>query len=186
MGAFDCAAAASGLLLIDVQERFLAAVPSIAPDQGVGRTLRLLLTAARLTAVPIIISEQYPKGLGATLPHLREAAPEAPCLAKMHFSCLGDPALRDAIAARARRTWVLCGIETHVCVLQTAVDLLSAGHEVVVASDGVDSRRSEHREAALATLRALGALVLPGEAVAMRWTAVAGTPLFKQISALIK
>jgi nicotinamidase-related amidase len=186
MPAFACTASASGLLLIDVQERFVAAVPSIAPDQAVGRTLRLLLTAAHLHGVPTLISEQYPAGLGRTLPHLVEAAPTAPRMAKMHFSCVGDPELREAIAVRARHTWVLCGIETHVCVLQTAADLLSLGHEVVVASDAVDSRKPEHREAALATLRTLGALVLPGEAIAMRWTMVAGTPLFKQISALIK
>lgn len=186
MTAFSLVPARSALLLIDVQERFVHAVPSIAEDQPVGKNLRILLSAAQLLGVPTLISEQYPAGLGPTLPFLVAAAPQAPRQAKLHFSCMDEPALRQTIEAIDRPQWVLCGIETHVCVLQTAADLLAAGKEVVVVGDAVASRQAAHRDQALAALAHLGALVVPGEAVAMRWTRVAGTPLFKQISALIR
>jgi nicotinamidase-related amidase len=182
----DLTPASSALLLIDMQERFLAAIPAIAEDQPVGRACRQLLTAARLLGVPTTISEQYPKGLGPTLPHLLAAHPEASRHAKMHFSCADDPALAAHLDALHRPELVLCGIETHVCVLHTAADLLAQGRGVVVAADAVGSRKDLHRDLALAALRDLGAVLLPGESSGMRWTRVAGTPLFQEISALIK
>jgi nicotinamidase-related amidase len=182
----DLTPQSSALLLIDMQERFVPAIPAIAEDQPVGRACRQLLEAARLLGVPTTISEQYPKGLGATLPYLAATAPDAPRFAKMHFSCAEDPALRAHLDALHRMEVVLCGIETHVCVLHTAADLLAQGRSVVVAADAVASRKDLHRDQALAALRDLGALLLPAESIAMRWTRVAGTPLFKQISALIK
>lgn len=186
MGNLAFAAADSALLLIDVQERFLPAIPAVGEDQPVGRALRQLLAAAKLLAVPTLITEQYPKGLGETLPYLRAAHPEAERLPKMHFSCADDPALRARIDALHRPTLVLCGIETHVCVLHTAADLLAAGRNVIVAADAVASRNERHRDLALQALRDLGAILLPAESIAMRWTRVAGTPVFKQVSALIK
>jgi nicotinamidase-related amidase len=186
MRPFELSAADSALLVIDVQERFVAAVPGISEGQPVARTCAQLMAAAAALQVPTLISEQYPKGLGATVPHLTRINPEAPRHPKMHFSCMDDPVLRMKIEALHRRTLVLCGIEAHVCVLHTAADLLGAGHEVVICADGVASRQEAHCRQALAAARDLGALVLPGESIVMRWTRVAGTPLFKQISALIK
>jgi nicotinamidase-related amidase len=183
---FDLDAAGSVLLVIDVQERFLPAIPAIAADQPVGRNCGILLAAARLLAVQAIVSEQYPKGLGATLPHLLAAHPEARRLAKTHFSCAEDPALSEALDVRRRRHVVLCGIEAHVCVLATAADLLAQGAQVVVAGDAIASRDAAHRELALAALRDLGALVVPSESVVLRWQRQAGVGCFKQLSALIR
>lgn len=186
MPLFDLDAAGSALLVIDVQERFLPAIPGIAADQPVGRNCGILLAAARLLAVPAIISEQYPKGLGATLPHLVAAHPEARRLAKTHFSCAGDAALLAAIEGLQRPQLVLCGIEAHVCVLATAADLLARGCAVVVAGDAIASRDPTSRDLATGALRDLGALVVPSESVVLRWQRQAGVGCFKQLSALIR
>src|SRR4051812_21666219 len=119
----DLTPQSSALLLIDMQERFVPAIPAIAEDQPVGRACRQLLDAARLLGVPVTISEQYPKGLGQTLPYLLAAAPGATRRDKMHFSCADDPGLRAHLDSLHRMEFVLCGIETHVCVLHTAADL---------------------------------------------------------------
>lgn len=186
MSRFDLDVANSALLVIDVQERFLPAIPAIAPDQPVGRACGILLAAARLLAIPTIISEQYPKGLGPTLPHLLAAHPEAPRLTKTHFSCDGDPAMRVAIDHLGRGHLVLCGIEAHVCVLATAAELITRGFQVVVAGDAIASREPASRDLALAALRDLGALVVPTESVVLRWQRQAGVGCFKQLSALIR
>src|SRR4051812_15728173 len=116
MVSFELTAADSVLLLVDVQERFLAPIPSIAPEQECGRNCRILLTAAAMLQVPTVISEQYPKGLGPTLPHLLAANPLAQRFEKTHFSCVGDKDLADHFAELKRTHVVLCGIEAHVCV----------------------------------------------------------------------
>jgi len=177
---------ASLLLVIDVQERFLTAVPAISPDQSCGRNCRILLQVAGLLEVPRLISEQYPAGLGSTLPHLVEAAPDVPRLAKMHFSCAEDPALATAIEQLGRRQVVLAGIEAHVCVLTTAADLVARGYQVVVAGDAIASREPSHVPMAIAAARDLGVLVLPTESIVMRWQRRAGVGAFKIITQLIR
>jgi len=186
MPLFDLIPTRSHLLLIDMQERFLPVIPSMADEQPLGRACRQLLAGAALLGVETTITEQYPKGLGATLPSLIAAAPTAPRLAKMHFSAWDDPAIRAHLGRGQRDQIVLCGVEAHVCVLHTATDLLAAGKTVVVAGDAVASRSDLHRALALEALRDLGALVIPAESILMRWQRLAGTPTFKAISSLIK
>ncbi|MBA3708661.1 MAG: isochorismatase family protein [Planctomycetes bacterium] len=186
MPSFDITPATSALMLIDMQERFLPVIPAMASDQACGRNCRILLEAARLLEVPTTISEQYPKGLGETLPYLRQAHPDAPRFEKMHFSCMDDPLLRMHLDSLGRAHVVLCGVETHVCVLHTAADLIAHGTGVVVAADAVSSRKDLHRDQALDAMRALGALLVPTESIVMRWQRLAGTPVFKTLSALIK
>lgn len=186
MPGFDLDAANSALLVIDVQERFLPAIPAIAPDQTVGRNCGILLAAARLLAVPTIVSEQYPKGLGSTLPHLVAAHPNAQRLAKTHFSCAGDPQMLATIDRLSRRHLVLCGIEAHVCVLASAADLIARGFQVTVAGDAIASREPASRDLAIGALRDLGTLVVPSESVVLRWQRQAGVGCFKQLSALIR
>jgi nicotinamidase-related amidase len=176
----------SALLLIDVQERFQSAIPAIAPDQPVGRACRILVEGARSVGVPVLASEQYPKGLGPTLPHLVEALGGLPRQAKTHFSCCGDPAIAATIAAAQRSWWILCGVEAHVCVLATAADLLGQGRQVVVVGDAVASRRDDCRTMALQAVRDLGGLVLPAETVLFRWLRAAQGDAFKRISALVR
>lgn len=182
----DLTPADSAVLLIDVQERFQTAIPDIAPDRPVGRNCRVLLESARLTGAGVLASEQYPKGLGPTLPHLVEALAGAPRLAKSHFSCCDDAAVAAAIDGMQRTWWVLCGVEAHVCVLATAADLLARGRRVVVVGDAVGSRREDCRSMALQAARDLGALVLPAETVAFRWLRRAQGDAFKAVSALVR
>jgi nicotinamidase-related amidase len=183
---FDLDAASSVLLIIDVQERFQQVVPAIAADQPVGRNCAILLQAAGLLGIPRLISEQYPAGLGATVPHLLAVAEGVQRLPKMHFSCAEDPALANAIDRLGRRQVVLAGIESHVCVLTTAADLLQRGYAVTVAGDAIASRDAAHVPLAINAMRDLGALVVPTETIAMRWQRQAGVGCFKAIAKLIR
>ncbi len=186
MDRFDLTPLNTTLLAIDLQERFVSIMPGIAADQPCGRTIRILLQAAQLLRVPVVISEQYPKGLGPTLPYVHEAAPGAAVFAKTHFSCAEDAVLNAGLADPQRSHVVICGVETHVCVLSTAADLLAGGRKVVIAADAVASRDPAHRELGLQALRDLGALVLPVESIVLRLQRQAGIGVFKQLSALIR
>jgi len=176
----------TSVLLIDMQERFLPAIPGIAADHDCGRNARILLEGAVLLGVPVTISEQYVKGLGPTLAHLLAAAPSATRLEKTHFSCGDDPGLSGHLARQNRRHVVVAGIEAHVCVLATVADLLAAGHVVIVAADAVASRREANRDRALAAMRDLGALAVPTESILFRLQRQAGIGAFKAISALVR
>ena len=178
--------ASSLLLVVDVQERFTSAIPSIAAEAPTGNRLRLLAEGCRLLGVPALISEQYPQGLGVTLPWLAERLPDAPRLAKSAFSCWDDDALRASIVAQHASDIIVCGIEAHICVLATVADLLAADQRVIVAADAVASRHDSNRDHALAAMRDLGALVLPVESILFRLQRRAGTPTFKAISALVR
>jgi nicotinamidase-related amidase len=183
---FDLRAADAALLLIDLQERFVPAIPAMAADQPCGRNGVILAKAARACAVPTLISEQYPKGLGTTVAWIAEAAADAPRLAKTHFSCCDDEPLLSAIDGMHRPWWILAGVEAHVCVLATAADLIARGRQVVIAADAVASRSERNRDLALAAARDLGCLVLPTETIVFRWLRQASGPAFKEISALVR
>lgn len=174
------------LLVIDVQERFLSAIPSIAAEAAVGRTLGILAAGCRLLGLPALLTEQVPEKLGPTLVHLRAAASEAPVHAKTTFSCGDDPALLAAIAEHDRPAVIVAGIEAHVCVLATVDDLLRRGYRVVVAADAIDSRLPANREHALATLRQLGALCVPTETILFRLQREAGVGCFRELAKLVK
>jgi nicotinamidase-related amidase len=186
MPSFDLIPATSRLVLIDLQERFVSAIPAIAADQGVGRACRRLAAAAGLLGVSVVATEQVPEKLGPTLAHLTAVLGSAPRPAKSHFSAWHDDACRAALTDGRPADVVVCGVETHVCVLATVADLISAGRRVTVVGDAVDSRDPRQRDIALLAMRDLGALVVPHEAVIFRWQRQAGVGAFKQISALVK
>ena len=174
------------VLLVDVQERFLPAIPSIAPDQPVGRRLGQLLAGAALLGRPRLIIEQSPDKLGPTLPHLLTAAGDVPRLAKRHFSAAADAQVAAVLARDPGATVVLAGVEAHVCVLLTARDLRRAGRTVVVCADATASRDAAHAPLALDELRRLGCAVLPVESVLFDWQQAAGDATFKALSALVR
>jgi nicotinamidase-related amidase len=182
--------ARTAILLVDVQERLCTAMPPATLAQLV-KYAQALLGAARELGIPVIATEQYPKGLGPTLPGLRELLPAAP-LAKMTFSCGADPgfaAALEAIRLRLREREaqiVIAGMETHVCVFQTARDLVAAGLEVQVCADAVASRTEEHRRIGLELCRDAGALVTTAETALFDLLGVCGTPAFKKVSQLVK
>ncbi len=171
------------LFVVDVQERLLPAM-----HDGAGRVAAIgrLVEGARLLDVPVMASEQYPRGLGPTVPAVRERLGEAPVFEKITFSCARDATIREAVLATGRRTLVLCGIEAHVCVLQTALDFVAEGLRVAVVEDAVDSRRPESRACALARLARAGVEVVNVEMVLFEWLERAGTDIFRAVSRLVR
>jgi nicotinamidase-related amidase len=177
----------SVLLLVDVQERLASAMPQASMDRLVANAL-VLLEGARLLGVPVLATEQYPKGLGPTVAPLAEKlrAMGVEPIDKMTFDALGEPRLARALAERAPRAVVLAGMETHICVFQTARELARRGFEVHVVADAVASRREENRALGLAHCERAGAIATPTETVVFDWLARAGTDEFKAISKLVR
>ncbi len=171
------------VLVVDVQERLLAAMPEGARAPLL-RATQALVEGAKQLKVPVLATEQYPKGLGPTVPALRDALPGAPH-EKLDFSCAAVPAVKDALGSGPRQV-VLCGMETHVCVFQTARDLAALGHQVFVAEDAVASRTEANRRVGLSLMERGGAIVTSTEAVLFDLLGRAGTPEFKAVSALVK
>lgn len=172
------------VLVIDVQERLCPAMPA----DGLARLVkytRALIGGARELGLPVLYTEQYPKGLGPTLPALRELLPSPP-IEKMAFSCRGEPAFNRALESSMRRQVIVAGMEAHVCVFQTARDLVAAGFEVHVCADAVISRTEEHRQVGLSLCREAGALVTTAETALFDLLQQCGTPQFKKVSALVK
>jgi nicotinamidase-related amidase len=169
----------SRLLLVDMQERFM---PTIPDREALIARCHLLAQGAQLLSIPTHITEQYPKGLGPTIPELAEFATDRP--AKTRFSCtecLGwlSPSPEEPFQI------VVAGIEAHVCVQQTVLDLLALGYQVYVAVDSVSSRGEIDKQVALRRMELSGAVLITVEAVLFEWCEVAGTPEFKAISKLI-
>jgi len=179
-------AARSQLLIVDMQEKFIPAMHQVA--EVVERCGRLI-DAARLMDVPVTYSEQYPKGLGPTVAALAEKLGNAPRFEKLHFSCARDEALAARIAELAddgRDQLVIAGIESHVCVLQTATDFGERGLFPFVAADAVTSRAPESKDLALRRMGDGGAEIINSEMALFEWMEVAGTPTFKAVSPLVK
>ena len=171
------------LLVVDVQERLAAAMQPPAMERLVANA-GLLLEAARLLNVPVVVSEQYSKGLGPTVAALADrlrAAGVRP-IEKMSFDAVDEPRVGQAIAQHSPRSVVVVGMETHVCVFQTARHLARRGHAVYVVADAVASRREEHRTLGLSLCERAGAIAIPAESVVFDWLRFAGTDVFKALS----
>lgn len=171
----------TGLLVIDLQEKLLPKIPTAA---AVVRNTAFLIDAARALDVPVQATEQYPKGLGPTVPELAKRLPERPD--KVAFSCCAVPAVVETLRRGARPKVVLAGIETHVCVQATAFDLLAQGFQVAIPVDAVGSRYSIDHDMALRRLEKAGAILTTAEAVAFEWVGGAAHPRFKEISKLVQ
>ena len=172
----------AALLVVDLQARL---VPAVEDGDAILQRAGILLAAASRLDVPVVVSEQYPQGLGHTDSRLRLPG-EAAVLAKTTFSCLREPALASHLEGLRRRQIVVCGMETHVCVLQTALDLAGHGFRPVVVADAVASRLPERKERGLARMAAAGVAVVDSEMVVFEWLGSAGTPAFKELSRLIR
>ena len=176
--------ARAAVVVVDVQERLAAAMPP-ADLERLLKYARALLGCARELGLPVLATEQYPKGLGPTLPALRELLPSPP-LEKLAFSCGADPGFAAALAATGRRQVVIAGMESHVCVFQTARDLAAQGYEVQVCADAVASRTEEHRRVGLDLCREAGAVVTTAETAIFDLLHLAATPEFKKVSPLVR
>lgn len=173
----------AALLVVDVQERFRPVVPGydgiVAACVGLVRTFRTLER-------PVVVSEQYPRGLGPTVPELLEALDGVGAADKTAFSALGCATVRERLAESGARSVVVCGVETHVCILQTVHDLLRAGLAVHLAVDAVGSRKAVDRDAAVERLVAAGAVRSTSETVAFEMLRDARHPAFKTVQAFFK
>jgi hypothetical protein len=171
------------LAFIDVQGR----LHEIMPDKAaLDAHLERLIRCAQLLDVPVLVSEQLPEKLGATNEPFRTLLEAEKSIAKSAFSCCGEPAFMEALEASGKRQVLLAGIEAHICVYQTAIDLLEAGYEVFVAADAVASRSAENKALALEAMRAAGAKILPAEAMLFALLRDAADPCFKALLKLIK
>lgn len=178
-------AADSVLVVIDIQERLCKAMDEQTLARLTANTGILLEAAAELQ-VPVLATEQYVRGLGETLPELKEKMAAAPRLEKMSFSCCGCTDFVEQLRATGRHQVVVTGMETHVCVLQTVIELLDAGYVVHLVQDAVMSRSEQNRQAALAMMQQAGALISCTESVLFQWLKVAGTDAFRKLSKLVK
>lgn len=172
------------VLLVDVQDRLTPAMPPETLARLV-KYARALIGAAKELDLPVLATEQYPKGLGRTLPELREVLPEAP-LEKTHFSCGADAAFAQKLAGTHRKQVIITGMETHVCVFQTARDLVGLGYEVHVCADAVSSRTEEHRRVGLELCREAGAIITTAETAIFDLLHQAATAEFKKVAPLVK
>lgn len=171
----------SALLVVDVQEKLL---PSIADGDRVVWNIRRLIDGARALDLAVAATEQYPGGLGKTVPPLAERLPQIPD--KLSFSCISCEGIFQEWQRQGRYKILVAGVEAHVCVQQTVLDLLAAGFQVYVAVDAVGSRFPLDREIAWRRMESAGATLTTTEAALFEWCEVAGTPQFKTISSLVR
>jgi nicotinamidase-related amidase len=181
---FRPAPGATALVVIDIQQKLAPAMDAAAGPR-VLKAARTLLELARQKGWPVVATEQYPQGLGPTIPELAAELGGAAPLPKTCFSACGAEGFQDRLGAGTRSA-VVIGMEAHVCVLETALDLLSSGVRVFIPWDGVASRREEDRTTALEQLRAAGAVITSSETLAFQALGKAGTPEFKAISARVR
>lgn len=172
----------SVLVIIDMQERLIPAMQ--APARTIRNTRTLLFSAQEL-GVPVVMTEQYPAGLGHTVPELT-GTPGAIVLEKMHFSCMEDESFAATLDRIGRKQVVLAGMEAHICVVQTAASMIERNYDVFVVSDATASRTLESEQACLARLSACGVGIVTTEMVVFEWLGKAGTPAFKTLLPLIK
>lgn len=173
----------AALVIIDIQERLAVAMDK--KDQVVRNNLHLI-ELAKMLNIPIVVTEQYPKGLGRTLPEIAAALPAYLPIEKISFGCCGEPAFNDQVGRLGRKKLVVTGMETHVCVLQTCVALLQAGYDVHLVTDAVCSRFKANWRSGIEFVRDAGGVLTNTETVLFQLLGAAGTPEFKAISNRIK
>jgi nicotinamidase-related amidase len=171
----------SALLVVDVQEKLIGHIPN---HERIVWNIGRLVDGAKVLGVPAAGTEQYPQGLGKTVDVLAQRLPAMP--SKLTFSCAGCPEIFHELQQRGIFKILVVGIEAHVCVQQTVLDLLHAGFQVYLAVDAIGARFEHDYQAALRRLDAAGAILTTTESALFEWCDIAGTPEFKQISALVR
>ncbi len=171
------------VVIVDVQERLAAVMTQ--REKVVSNCIRLI-EGADLLGLPLILTEQYPKGLGPTVPEIREKMAGYDPVEKMTFDCCGESSFRGRLSETGRKKVILAGMETHVCVLQTALGLRKDGYSVHVVGDAVCSRAKENFRVGLEFMRDAGAVISCTETVLFQLLGRAGSPEFKAISSMIK
>jgi nicotinamidase-related amidase len=173
----------TALVIIDIQEKILAAM--LNSRELINNTLKLI-KGFKVLNLPIIFTEQYPKGLGPTSAELLEELQDLTPIQKTTFSCFGNDSFAEQLFGKNIKQVVIAGIESHVCVQQTVMDLLANDFQVDIAADAVSSRYEMDYNTALSRMRSLGAEITTVESILFELTAVSGTDEFKKISKIIK
>jgi len=173
------------LVVVDMQEPFLRGIHG---RERLVANVRLLIEAAAVMQVPVIPTVQYAERMGRVVPEVTQAFHDTPCVPvdKMCFSCMGVEGFLDGLASFGRRQILLCGVETHICVSQTALDLASQGYQVHVAADAASSRSLEKHKLGMERMRDSAVLPCAAEAAVYELLREAGTPEFKAILTLVK
>lgn len=167
------------LLLIDVQEKL---TPAVLDQHAFVTRCEWLLKLAQRIGVPILVSEQYPQGLGATLAQFKPYIKSEECIDKVHFSCMSDAVYAQRLRQFNKKQCVLMGIEAHVCVLQTALEMKDQGFDVYVVVDAVSSRGEQNLHYGLQRMQHAGVHLVTAEMVFFEWVRKAGSPEFKALS----
>jgi nicotinamidase-related amidase len=173
----------SALIMIDIQGKLLNVMFE---KEALLDNSQKLLKGIQLLGVPLVVTEQNPKGLGPTQAELTQLLPNTPALPKFCFSCSRDPAIFSAISSLKRKQILLCGIEAHICVYQTAMELLAMGYEVQIVTDVVSSRTARNRDIAITRLQSEGAKLTTVEMALFELLGTAENINFKEISRIIK
>jgi nicotinamidase-related amidase len=170
-------------LVIDIQERLF---PFISENEKLVKNVPVLIEGLKVLEIPIFVTEQYVKGLGETIATIARATEGIPRTEKMAFSCCDEPSFMEKLALSGRDHVVIAGIESHVCVLQTTLDLLANGFHPVVVEDCISSRRLNDKTVAIERMRKAGAIITTYESILFELLRYSGTEQFKAISKLVK
>ena len=168
------------LLVIDIQERL---IPVIHQHEEVIHNANILLKGMEILGVPVIVTEQYPKGLGNSCKEII-LGDDAKVMEKITFSCLGNDYIKESV--QTKKQIIICGVEAHICVLKTALDLLDEGYQVHLITDAVSSRKKENKQVAIERMKQSGVFISSTEMILFQLLDKAGTEEFKLISKLIK
>ena len=169
--------------LVDVQERLY---PHVTNKDEIEKNLITLVKGLKVLSIPFIVNEQYKKGIGETIPSLKELVQDYPHFEKTTFSCCQNEPTMEAITAADKKVVIVAGIETHVCVLQTCIYLLEAWLEVVIVTDCCTSRKQNDTDMAIKRLVQAGVIPTTYESLLFELTLNAKNPCFKEISSLVK
>lgn len=175
----------SVLVIIDIQQKLAAAMPDKIMQKVIADT-QLLIKAATLLNIPVLVSEQYPAGLGSTLDELSTSLDaKTQAIDKTCFSCVSNQKFKDALKALNKKQVILAGMETHICVTQTAIELLALNYQVFIATDAVCSRKISHHQNAIQRMQHAGCITTNSESISFEWLRDANHSQFKAISKLV-
>ncbi len=170
-------------LVIDIQERL---VPVMEESEQLVENCSKLIQGLQILGLPLLVTQQYTKGLGETIDEIKSLIPDFQYIEKKDFSCLDEPVFAEKLALSGAKNVIICGIESHVCVLQTALDLKASGYHPVVVFDCVSSRSFDNVDLVAERFRYEGIMMTSMESILFELTRSAGAPGFKEISKLVK
>lgn len=173
----------AALIIVDVQEKLF---PLVYERNKVLDNIRKLIRFAKIINMPIVLTEQYPRGLGLTIPEIKEIIPEIQPIEKVEFSCFGSEKFRSLLNDLNVKTLIITGIETHICVAQTSIEGLNNGYKSCVIVDATSSRNPEDKSVALERMKQSGVIIASTEMIIYELLGTAGTQEFREVLKLIK